>query len=179
MTPNNTKRISKFLSLILRHSPETINLKLDKNGWANVSDILSNKKLRFSIEELKEVVANNDKQRFSFNEDNTKIRANQGHSIRSVELDLEPQSPPPFLYHGTVHKFMVDIKKNGLQKMNRNHVHLSKDRETATSVGNRRGKAIILSIRAQDMEKEGFKFFLSENKVWLTDLVPPKFINFK
>ncbi|NQX84663.1 MAG: RNA 2'-phosphotransferase [Flavobacteriaceae bacterium] len=179
MTLEYKKRISKFLSLILRHQPETINLDLDGNGWALVSDILANKTLKFTMAELDEVVQTNSKKRFSFNEDKTKIRANQGHSLTTIDLDLKTQSPPEFLYHGTVAKFIDAIKKVGLQKMNRQHVHLSKDQETATQVGSRRGKPVVLSVRAEQMESQGFKFYVSENGVWLTDTVPPEFIVFK
>lgn len=178
MNEQHKKRISKFLSLILRHKPETINLKLDDNGWAIVDDILSNKKLRFTRDELDEVVKTNDKKRYSFNEDKTRIRANQGHSLTTIDLALKLQSPPDYLYHGTVSKFIASIKESGLQKMSRQHVHLSLDRETAKKVGSRRGKPIILSIRAKAMENKGYTFYLSENGVWLTDNVPSEFIDF-
>jgi len=179
MTEQYKKRISKFLSLILRHRPEKIGLTLDENGWASINDVLKKSKLRFTMEELEEVVVTNDKQRFSFNEDKTKIRANQGHSLKTIDLDLKAQIPPSFLYHGTVAKFIPEIKLHGLKKMSRQHVHLSQDSETATKVGSRRGNPIILSIRVLDMHKKGYKFYLSENGVWLTDAVPVKFIDFK
>lgn len=174
------KNISKFLSLVLRHTPETIHLQLNENGWADVDELLSkcnkhNKKLDYEL--LLEVVETNDKKRFSFNEDHTKIRANQGHSI-NVDLELKEQKPIHFLYHGTVAKFIEPIKKDGLQKMSRQHVHLSKDTETATKVGSRRGKPIILSINAPKMVEDGFKFYLSENGVWLIDNVPVEYIEF-
>jgi putative RNA 2'-phosphotransferase len=129
------------------------------------------------MEELLEIVSTNDKQRFAFNEDATKIRASQGHSVE-VELGLEAQAPPDMLYHGTVVRFLENIKATGLQKMQRRHVHLSKDKETALKVGNRRGEAIILSIYSGAMHRDGFTFFLSENGVWLTDNVPEKYILF-
>ncbi len=178
MTEQHKKRISKFLSLILRHQPEKIGLTLDENGWALVSDILEKSKMQFTVEELSEVVNTNDKKRFSFNANETKIRANQGHSLKSIDLDLKPETPPLFLYHGTVSKFIPEIKLHGLKKMNRQHVHLSKDRDTAAKVGARRGKPVILSIRALEMQNEGHQFFISENGVWLTDVVSSKFINF-
>ncbi|OWP87928.1 RNA 2'-phosphotransferase [Flavobacterium covae] len=178
MNEKEIKNISKFLSLILRHSPETINLKLDENGWADVEELITksnkNRKL-LDFETLQYVVETNDKKRFSFNDDLTKIRANQGHSI-SVDLELQPQTPPDELYHGTVAKFMDAILKDGLQKMSRQHVHLSKDKETAIKVGNRRGGAIILKINTHQMTKDGYLFYCSENGVWLTDEVPPKYI---
>ncbi|MCV9927743.1 RNA 2'-phosphotransferase [Flavobacterium sp. LS1R49] len=174
------KGISKFLSLVLRHSPETINLKLDENGWADVEELIAKCTKNGNVlnaELLDYVVENNDKKRFAFNEDKTKIRASQGHSI-SVELNLKEVEPSEFLYHGTVENFLESIKKEGLQKMSRQHVHLSQDRETAIKVGGRRGKPIILTINAKKMYQDGFKFYLSENNVWLTDVVPVKYIEF-
>ncbi len=179
MNEKRKKYISKFLSLVLRHKPEIINLNLDKNGWGNVNDLLLNKKLSFTYEELIEVVNTNDKQRFSFNDDKSRIRANQGHSINELDLELEKTSPPEYLFHGTVLKFIPAIREKGLLKMNRQHVHLSKDIATATKVGIRRGKPIILQIRAKELEENGHIFYLSKNKVWLTDNVPPEYINFK
>jgi len=182
MNEKTAKSVSKFLSLVLRHSPETIGLQLDENGWADVEELIEkcNKKgsqNQMTGELLDYVVENNDKKRFTFNEDKTKIRASQGHSI-SVELDLEEAEPSEFLYHGTVEKFLENIKKEGLQKMSRQHVHLSKDRETAIKVGGRRGAPQILTIKSGQMFKDGFKFYLSENKVWLTDEVPIQYIQF-
>lgn len=179
MTEQHKKKISKFLSLILRHQPEKIGLALDENGWAMITDILNKSKVRCTFEELVEVVTTNDKQRFALNDNQTKIRANQGHSIRTIDLDLKSQIPPTFLYHGTVAKFIPEIKLQGLKKMSRQHVHLSMDRDTANKVGSRRGKPIILSVRALDMHNKGHRFYKSENGVWLTDKVAPEFINFK
>ena len=181
MNTKKIKIISKFLSLILRHNPGKIGLDLDKNGWANVNDLLSKsrKKHNISMETLEVVVETNDKKRFTFNDNKTKIRANQGHSLKTVDLQLKAVQPPEYLYHGSVAKFIEAIQKEGLKKQSRQHVHLSVDRETAIKVGSRRGKPIILSVRALDMHKEGFPFYLSENKVWLTDAVPSKFIEFK
>jgi len=182
MNEKTAKSVSKFLSLVLRHSPETIGLKLDENGWADVEELIekcNNKgsQNQMTAELLDYVVKNNDKKRFTFNDDKTKIRASQGHSI-SVELDLKEAEPSEFLYHGTVEKFLESIKKEGLQKMSRQHVHLSKDRETAIKVGSRRGIAQILTIKSGEMHKDGFKFYISENNVWLTDEVPVKYIEF-
>ncbi|MEM9678900.1 MAG: RNA 2'-phosphotransferase [Bacteroidota bacterium] len=182
MNDKEKKRISKFMSLVLRHQPEYINLELDNNGWANVEALIAksrSKNLVFDKDDLIEVVETNDKQRFSFNEDRTKIRANQGHSVKTIDLELKAMTPPKFLYHGTVDKFMASIRKNGLQKMSRQHVHLSKDRETAIKVGSRRGQPIILSVRAKAMEDSDYTFYRSENGVWLTDHVPAEFIDFK
>ena len=183
MNEKTAKSLSKFLSLVLRHSPETISLKLDENGWADVEELIEkcskngNSLNPLTAELLNYVVENNDKKRFTFNEYKTKIRASQGHSI-SVELNLAETEPLEYLYHGTVGKFLDSIKKEGLQKMSRQQVHLSKDRETAANVGSRRGVPQILTVRSGEMFKDGFKFYLSENNVWLTDEVPAKYIEF-
>ena len=173
------KEISKFLSLVLRHRPETIHLELDSAGWAEVSEILKRVPFKLNIARLKEVVETNDKQRFSFNEDCSKIRANQGHSLSNVNLELEERVPPEILYHGTVPKFVSSIKAQGLKKMSRQYVHLSGDRNTAVTVGSRRGTPVILSVRALKMHKEGKSFYKSKNGVWLTEDVPAEYIIFK
>lgn len=178
MKEEDKKRISKFLSLVLRHAPEKIGLDIDENGWASIKELMFKSKLKFSLEGLKEVVETNDKKRFTFNDDLTKIRASQGHSIK-VNLELKKIKPPEFLYHGTVSKFIVLIKEQGLKKMSRNHVHLSEDRDTAIKVGSRRGQAIILSVRSGEMYRKGIKFYQSKNEVWLTGNVPSEFIEFK
>lgn len=175
------KNISKLLSLVLRHKPEVIGITLDKNGWVSVEELLSKIQTQLhgdfiTITHLEEIVSDNDKQRFSFNEDKTKIRANQGHSISKIDLGLKTERPPMKLYHGTVSEFLGSINNNGLLKMNRNHVHLSDNLETATNVGNRRGKAIILLIDSGRMYADGVKFYKSVNGVWLTDCVLPKYI---
>ncbi|WP_299677538.1 RNA 2'-phosphotransferase [uncultured Dokdonia sp.] len=177
----NTKHISKFLSLVLRHNPDKIGITLDAQGWTDVNILLQNMNRqgkKVDLERLKEVVATNDKKRFAFNEDLTKIRASQGHSI-SVDLKYEAITPPKFLYHGTVPKFMRDIQQKGLLKMSRLHVHLSEDRTTAMRVGARRGVPTILVIRSGAMHQNGHEFYKSENEVWLTDHVPVEYINFK
>lgn len=180
MNENTAKTVSKFLSLVLRHSPEKIGLKLDENGWADVEELIlkcSQKGNKLDKVLLDYVVENNDKKRFAYNEDETKIRASQGHSI-SVELNLAETEPSEYLYHGTVGKFMESIQKEGLKKMSRQHVHLSKDKETAIKVGSRRGVPQILTVRSGAMHRDGFKFYLSENNVWLTDEVPVRYIQF-
>lgn len=172
------KDISKLLSLVLRHQPDVLNIELDQNGWTNVDTLISKVKTRaadFDFERLEAIVSTNDKQRFAFNEDLTKIRANQGHSVQ-VDVELKPQSPPEFLYHGTVDKFLDGIRAEGLKKGSRLHVHLSKDLETATKVGSRRGKPVILTVRSGEMAADGHTFYLSENGVWLCDAVPVQFI---
>ncbi|SEE32399.1 putative RNA 2'-phosphotransferase [Tenacibaculum sp. MAR_2010_89] len=182
MNEKKIKRISKFLSLLLRHQPEKIGLQLDSNGWAVVEELLQKSRkhgVRFSIDELEGLVVNNDKKRFTFNDDKTKIRANQGHSLKTIDIELKPVQPPEFLYHGTVAKFMNVIHDKGLQKMSRQHVHLSAEIETAMKVGSRRGKPIILTVKSGEMQSEGYEFYLSENNVWLTDSVPSEFIVLK
>ncbi len=179
MTPQQTTQTSKFLSLILRHKPETIGLQLNDQGWADVSELLRKMAAHghpLSSDELMEIVRENAKQRFALNEDKTKIRASQGHSI-DVELGLIPQQPPEHLYHGTVGAVLPAIRKEGIRKMSRQHVHLSKDQDTATVVGQRRGKPIILTVKSGDMHREGYQFFLSANGVWLTDAVPSQYIS--
>jgi putative RNA 2'-phosphotransferase len=166
-------RISKKLALYLRHQPEKIGLRLDNAGWADVEDILA--ALHITRAELDEVVATNDKQRFAFNDDGSKIRASQGHSI-PVELELPRQTPPAVLYHGTVDRFLDAILRDGLRPMNRQHVHLSATFDTARKVGARRGKPVILTVDAAAMDGDGDPFWLSANGVWLTDHVPPRHI---
>ena len=181
MKEKDRNTISKFLSLILRHNPETIGLKLDENGWADVEELIDRSAgggRTFSRADLEEIVTLNDKQRFAFNEDKTRIRANQGHSVE-VELQLEPKQPPELLYHGTVDRFLQNIRAEGLQKMNRHHVHLSADKTTAERVGSRRGEAVILVVRSGEMNRDGLVFFLSGNGVWLTEFVPEKYIDFE
>jgi len=177
----NYKKRSKFLSLILRHNPGKIGLQLDEQGWANVDELLlkiSADQSQWDLQLLKDIVANNDKKRFAFNDDETKIRASQGHSLE-VDLDYVAKEPPEYLYHGTVAKFMDAIIANGLQKMNRHHVHLSEERDTAIAVGARRGKPVILTIRSGEMYRDGMTFFQSANGVWLTDTVLPKYFEVK
>ncbi len=172
------KKISKFLSLVLRHKPEAAGVFLNENGWIDVDKLIKGSKANgriFTKAELEEVVETNDKKRFSFNEDKTQIRANQGHSL-DIELGLEEQIPPKFLYHGTAERNLNLILKSGLQKMKRHHVHLSADIETARNVGTRYGKPVIFKIDTEKMIAEGFKFFVSANGVWLVDEVPPKFL---
>jgi putative RNA 2'-phosphotransferase len=178
MNEKEIKNKSKLLSLVLRHSPETIGITLDENGWTNVKELITQCNIHnCPLDEtiLEYIVENNDKKRFTFNDDKLKIRANQGHSI-DVELNLAEMKPIGFLYHGTVDKFIESIKKSGLKKMKRQHVHLSKDKETAEKVALRRGIPIILTIHAKQMHEDGVKFYVSENGVWLTDFVDPKYL---
>lgn len=174
----NIKRISKLMSYILRHKPEHIGTQLDENGWLPIDELIHGicgTGIPLDRLTLEEVVETNNKKRFVISEDGLRIRANQGHSIQ-VELDLQETEPPEFLYHGTVEKFLESIQVQGLQKMTRQHVHLSPDKETAISVGGRRGKPIILTILANKMFDDQHKFYLSANGVWLTDQVDPQYI---
>jgi len=173
------KNISKLMSLVLRHQPEYIGIMLNENGWANVQELIEKinaKGIFADMQTIETVVEINDKKRFAFNEDKTMIRASQGHSIE-VELDLQQTKPPDILYHGTTVDYIESILKNGLQKQARQHVHLSKDTETAIAVGSRHGKPVILQVDAKAMHEQEFLFFISANLVWLTDEVPVKFLS--
>ncbi|CUU49204.1 RNA 2'-phosphotransferase [Clostridium beijerinckii] len=177
MISNKDMRISKFISLILRHKPEEIGLTLDEYGYINTSDLikgLNKKGYKVTISDIERIVAEDGKQRYSFNNDKTKIKANQGHSIK-VNLELQAVEPPKVLYHGTATRFMDSICRESIKKQNRQYVHLSADIETATKVGKRHGELVIFKINSEQMNKDGYKFFLSENKVWLTDYVPAKY----
>jgi len=170
-----TTKISKKMSFILRHKPESIGATLDKQGWLDTPVLLE--ALHIDMAQLELVVDTCDKKRYEFNEDKTKIRASQGHSVK-IELGYKPSKPPAQLFHGTVNQFMTAITAHGLQKMNRHHVHLSVDMETASKVGSRRGKPVILTVDAELMHKAGHKFFVSTNGVWLTEEVPPRYISY-
>lgn len=174
-------QLSKFLSLILRHKPETIGIELDPNGWVDVNELIqkSNKNgIQFDRETLNHIVATNSKKRFAFNNKLDKIRASQGHSVE-IKLGYKNQKPPEILFHGTSNKSVQSILETGLEKRNRQHVHLSSDIETAIKVGQRHGKPIVLVILAQKMYEDNFEFFISENGVWLTYYVPTKYLKLK
>ena len=168
---------SKFVSLILRHKPETIGIQLDEHGWANVEELIAgiSKTREFNREILEEIVRMDSKQRFSFNEDKTKIRANQGHSI-SVDVELSEAIPPETLWHGTGEKYVASIDQQGLIPKGRLYVHLSADAATATKVGSRHGKPVLYIVKTKEMHDDGYKFFLSKNGVWLTKEVPVKYL---
>lgn len=175
---NKNDKLSVFISLILRHKPEAINIRLDEQGYANVEELIkgvNNSGRYLTMDTLEEIVRTDKKGRYSFNNDKTKIRANQGHSIK-VDVELKEVIPPNVLYHGTADRFIDSILNNGIKKMNRLYVHLSDNIKTATQVGNRHGKVVILKINSERMTKDGYKFYLSENGVWLTDFVPNFYI---
>jgi len=170
--------ISKFLSLVLRHKPETIGIELDSNGWTDVEILIQKSNgygIQFDRNILKHIVETNSKKRFALNETFDKIRASQGHSIH-VELGYSSQKPPEILYHGTSEKTVESILKTGLDKRKRQHVHLSRDIETAVIVGQRHGKPVVFSVLAGQMHADNFQFFLSDNGVWLTEKVPSKYL---
>jgi putative RNA 2'-phosphotransferase len=171
-------RISKYLSKHLRHQPERLGLELASGGWVAVDMLLAacaRHGFPISRAELEEVVADNDKQRFAFDSSGTLIRAQQGHSVE-IDLQLEPAAPPPVLYHGTVERNLAAILEHGLLKMQRHHVHLSADVATATKVGGRRGRPVVLAVDAAAMEQAGFTFYRSGNGVWLAEHVPPQYL---
>ena len=172
-----TKETSKYISLILRHKPETIDISLDEHGWANVQKLIDgvSKTHPLTMELLEEIVATDDKQRFSFNEDKSLIRANQGHSI-PVDVELERVVPPEYLYHGTGEKYVDSIDETGLIPKSRLYVHLSADQDTAVKVGKRHGKAVISKVLAGRMSEDGYEFYKSVNNVWLTKEVPVKYL---
>ena len=170
---------SKFISLVLRHHPDAAGIALDPHGWADVAALLRGMtKAGFPADAdmLEEIVRTDEKQRYSFNEDHTKIRANQGHSV-AVDLELKPAEPPELLWHGTASRFLSSIMQEGLKPMSRQYVHLSPDIETAEKVGRRRGKPVILQIDTKRMHADGFLFYRAENGVWLTGSVPVRYIS--
>lgn len=181
MNPQQTIKISRFLSLVLRHQPETIGIKLTEEGWTSVDELITAMNAHgqpLDFETLEHVVDTNDKKRFAISDDGEMIRANQGHSVE-VNLGYQPTTPPEVLYHGTVARFLPSIRENGILKGQRHHVHLSQSLETANAVGKRRGQPVILTVRAREMNADGHEFHLSANGVWLTDSVPPQFITFE
>jgi len=180
MTDKETIRTSKFLSLVLRHEPERVGLKLGEAGWVGVDALLkalNSQGVSLTLDQLKHIVATSDKKRFAFSEDGQRIRASQGHSVE-IDLQYPPQTPPEILYHGTAVRFLDSIRQHGLQKMERHDVHLSAETKLTLQVGGRHGKPVLLTIRAGEMHRSGFVFRCSANGVWLVDHVPPKFIEF-
>jgi putative RNA 2'-phosphotransferase len=178
MNTKETTRLSKFLSLHLRHTPAALGLTLQEGGWVGVAELLAAcaaHRTPITLAELTEIVEDNDKKRFAFDDEGTRIRAQQGHSVE-VDLQLAPAVPPAMLYHGTAPVALPAIRREGLQKMKRHHVHLSPDEETARRVGARRGPPIILTVDAAAMHAAGIVFYESGNGVWLVDTVPPQYL---
>ena len=169
---------SKFLSLVLRHKPDTIGISLDEHGWANVSELIESisKTRPFDMEMLEKIVQTDNKQRYSFNEDKTFIRANQGHSI-PVDVELEQKTPLDVLWHGTGEKYVEAIDWIGLIPKSRLYVHLSRDYETAKIVGSRHGKPVVYQVNAKQMAEDGYQFYLSVNGVWLIKEVSVQYMN--
>jgi putative RNA 2'-phosphotransferase len=165
------------MSLILRHKPDAIGITLDEHGWANVEELIAGiaKNNNFDMAMLEEIVATDSKKRYSFNDDKTLIRANQGHSI-PVDVELEKKEPPEILFHGSAQKYEESIDEQGLIPKSRLYVHLSKNYATAVNVGQRHGKPVIYEVMSRQMALDGYEFFLSANGVWLTKEVPVKYL---
>ena len=177
MSQKNRESTSKLIALVLRHKPEEIGITLDEHGWANVNELIAGiaRMQPFDRAALEEIVSTDEKQRYSFNEDKTLIRANQGHSI-PVDVELEQKTPPELLYHGTGEKYTVSIDMQGLIPKSRLYVHLSPDYDTAVKVGSRHGKPVVYTVAAGEMQKNGYVFYQSVNGVWLTKTVPVEFL---
>ena len=170
-------KLGRFLSLVLRHKPSAAGVTLDDHGWADVGELLSGVRRtgrQIDMDTLERIVRENNKRRYSFNEDHSKIRANQGHSI-PVDIELREEKPLRRLYHGTAERFLPSIRRDGIQKMNRQYVHLSADSQTAMEVGRRHGVPVVIVIDAEAMARDGMIFYLSENGVWLCDCVAPEY----
>jgi putative RNA 2'-phosphotransferase len=177
---DNLIRKSKFLSLVLRHQPDKIGIRLDEAGWVAVEELLagcSRTGHAITPDQLREIVRTSDKQRFALSDDGSRIRANQGHSVE-VDLGYEPAAPPEVLYHGTADRFLDSIRAQGLVKGKRHHVHLSEQRRTAEAVGQRHGRLVVLEVRSGDMHRAGVPFYKTPNGVWLTDSVPTEYLIF-
>ncbi|MDE6760481.1 MAG: RNA 2'-phosphotransferase [Lachnospiraceae bacterium] len=174
----NDIELGKFISLILRHKPEVIGITLDENGWADTQELLSgiNASGRYiDLTVLERIVRENNKKRYSFNEDKTKIRANQGHSVH-VDVEMKEMMPPDELYHGTAERFLKSIREKGILKMNRQYVHLSTDVESAKVVGKRHGKPVVLVIDTKKMVEDGYHFWLSDNGVWQSEEIKWEYV---
>ena len=178
---NDYIKCSKFLSLILRHHPETIGIALDPHGWADVDELILkvNQAGRYVLDKvlLEEIVRTDNKQRYSFNGDHSRVRANQGHSIQ-VDVELEEKIPPEILYHGTGEKSVASILQQGLLPQSRLYVHLSPTPEVARQVGSRHGKPVVFQVDAGKMSADGIPFYLSKNGVWLVKEVPTQYLTF-
>ncbi len=178
MGRDENESLGRFMSLVLRHKPEVIGIKLDEHGWADIKELIEGmNRAGKTIDRAKldEIVATNNKKRYAISDDGKRIRANQGHSVQ-VDVELKEQKPPEVLYHGTARRFSESIEREGLKPMGRLYVHLSKDTATAEKVGSRHGTPVIYEVAAKEMSENGFKFYLSENGVWLTGKVPPAYL---
>ena len=167
---NDIIRKGKRLAFLLRHDKD---YQFDEHGWREVSDLIANH--GYTMELLDEIVETNNKKRYEYSEDKSKIRARQGHSV-NVDVELKEVIPPDILYHGTAETTLSAIMKEGVIKGSRLHVHLSQTEETALNVGKRHGKPVVIRINAGQMNQDGIKFYLSNNGVWLTEYVSPKYI---
>ncbi|HEV2070704.1 MAG TPA: RNA 2'-phosphotransferase [Acidimicrobiales bacterium] len=171
-------RASKYLAYRLRHDPDGAGLKMSSDGWVEVAALLraaNGDGIAIGFDELRVIVATNDKQRYELDGPGRRIRARQGHSV-AVDLGLQPRRPPAVLYHGTVRRFVDSILAEGLRPMGRQYVHLSADPATATDVGGRRGAPVVLAVQADSMCAAGLDFWMSANGVWLALAVPAAFI---
>lgn len=178
MSSKELTRISKVLSLVLRHQPELIGIEPDQHGWVDVKLLIQQMNIHNIVVDralLDHVVETNSKKRFTFSDNGEQIRASQGHSI-AVELGYVAQVPPDILFHGTAEKSVESIENTGLEKRDRQHVHLSQDLQTARQVGGRHGKPVVFMVQASMMHQAGYLFYLSDNNVWLTDHVPVQFL---
>ena len=179
MVNDDYTRTSRFLSMILRHNPEAAGITLDRHGWANVRKLIdgvnASGKHRLDMDILEEIVRTDEKQRYSFNENHTMIRANQGHSV-PVDVELQEAVPPAVLYHGTAEKYVRSIDEKGLLPQSRLYVHLSEDLETAKKVGLRHGRLVVYTVDCAKMAEDGYQFYLSANHVWLTKAVPAVYL---
>lgn len=176
---NDQKKLSKFLSLVLRHKPEAAGISLDSKGWVDIDiliAVLSSGGVDVTRDELLNVVNNSDKQRFAISDDGTRIRANQGHSV-DIDLKFQQKIPPDVLLHGSAHKFLDGILSSGLHKMKRHHVHLTESADVARQVGSRHGKPVVLRIDSKAMYQHGHVFYRSDNGVWLVDSVAPEYLS--
>lgn len=175
LTDRKSKKAGLFMCLVLRHNPSAAHVNADAEGWVDLEGMIRGSHGRLTRELVMEIVATNNKHRFAISEDGKKIRAKQGHSI-PIDLKLEPKTPPEVLYHGTYPGATKAILREGLKRMNRHHVHMAMDTNTANTVGMRKGAPVLLQIEAKAMHAAGYKFYQSENGVWLTDHVPPDFL---
>ena len=175
---NDDRSISRYIALILRHQPEVIGITLDEHGYARVDELIKgvSRTHPLDMERLERIVAEDEKGRYSFNEDHTLIRANQGHSVK-VDVDLKKSDPPKQLYHGSAEKYEDSISRQGLLPKSRLYVHLSSDQKTALKVGSRHGRPVVYLVDAQRMKEDGYEFYLSANGVWLTKEVPCRYLH--